>query len=82
MKYRAAKDKSQGKPKVVHVLSTKHAAKMKDTARRNFEGNIVQKPEAIIYYNRKMGGVDTIDQQLHSVQILRKTYKWYHKIFF
>ena len=82
MKYRAAKDKSQGKPKVVHVLSTKHAAKMKDTPRWNVEGNIVQKPEAITYYNQKMGGVDTIDQQLHSVQVLRKTYKWYDKIFF
>ena len=81
MKYRAAKDKSQGKPTIVHVLSTKHAANMKDTPRQNFEGN-VQKPEAIIYYNHKMGGIDTIDQQLHSIQIQRKSYKWYHKIFF
>ena len=67
MKYRAAKDKSQGKPKIVHVLSTKHAANMKDTPRQNFEGNVVQKSEAIIYYNHKMGGIDTIDQQQHSI---------------
>ena len=28
-----------------------------------------------------MGGVDKIDQQLHQIQALRKTYKWYRKIF-
>ena len=29
-----------------------------------------------------MGGVDKIDQQLQGIHVLRKTYKWYHKIFF
>ena len=29
IKYRAAKNKSDGKPKVVHLLSTKHNAAMK-----------------------------------------------------
>ena len=82
MKYRGAKDKVQGKPKVVHLLSTKHSANMRDTIQRNVDGDPVQKPEAIMYYNKKMGGVDAIDQQLHSIQIMRKSYKWYHKIFF
>ena len=82
MKYTAAKDKAQGKPKVVHMLSTKHDASMKDTHRRNAAGELVQKPEAILYYNHKMGGVDQIDQQLHSMQVMRKTYKWYQKVFF
>lgn len=82
MKYRGAKDKAQGQPKIVHLISTKHKANMMNTTRVNAEGNIVQKPEAIMYYNKNMGGVDGIDQQLHSVQILRKTYKWYHKVFF
>ena len=82
MKYRAAKDKAQGKPKVVHVLSTKHNSNMKDTTRTNADGQAIQKPESIIYYNQKMGGVDNIDQQLHNIQVLRKTYKWYQKIFF
>ncbi|XP_033115345.1 uncharacterized protein LOC117115596 [Anneissia japonica] len=27
-----------------------------------------------------MGGVDMVDQQLHSVSVVRKTYKWYKKI--
>ena len=29
-----------------------------------------------------MGGVDNIVQQLHSIQMFRKTMKQYHKIFF
>jgi hypothetical protein len=28
-----------------------------------------------------MGGVDLMDQQLHQVQALRKTFKWYKKVF-
>ena len=63
MKYRGVKDKVQGKPKVVHLLSTKHKANMRDTIQRNVGGDPVQKPEAIMYYNKKMGGVHTIDQQ-------------------
>ena len=82
MKYRAAKDKSQKKRKIVHLISTKHAANMKNTTNRDAQANVVQKPEAIVYYNQKMGGVGKIDQQLHGIQVLRKTYKWCHKIFF
>ena len=29
-----------------------------------------------------MGGLDKIDQQLHSISLIRKTFKWYHKVFF
>ena len=82
MKYRAAKDKSQKKRKIVHLISTKHAANMKNTTNRDAQANVVQKPEAIVYYNQKMGGVGKIDQQLHGIQVLRKAYKWCHKIFF
>ena len=82
MKYRAAQNKSQNKQKVVHLLSTKHKPVMKNTSRTDHEGNIIQKPEAIIYYNHNMGGVDKIDQQLHCISVVRKTFKWYHKVFF
>ena len=78
MKYRAAQNKAPSKPKIVHVISTKHGSRMQNTTRRDAEGNIVQKPKAILYYNRKMGGVDTMDQQLHGIQMMRKTSKWYH----
>ena len=77
VKYRDVKDKAQGKPKVVHVLLTKHEAKMKDDQKRNADGDIIQKAEPVDYYNNKMRGVDSIDEQLHSIQILRRTYKCY-----
>ena len=82
MKYRAAMNKANKKPKIVHVLSTKHKAIMKNTGKKDFEGNIIQKPEAIMYYNQNMGGIDKIDQQLHGINIIRKSLKWYHKVFF
>ena len=28
-----------------------------------------------------MGGVDTMDQQLEGIDVLRKSYKWYNKLF-
>ena len=55
---------------------------MKNTSKTDHDGNIIQKPDAIIYYNKNMGGVDKIDQQLDSINIIRKSFKWYHKVFF
>lgn len=72
MKYRGAKDKTAGKPKTVHVILTKHSARMVNTSKVDGQGNIVRKPEAIVYYNTNMGGVDRMDQQLHGIQVLRK----------
>ena len=82
MKYRGAKDKTTGKPKIVHVILTKHSARMVNTSNVDGQGNIDRKPEAIVYYDTNMGGVDRMDQQLYGSQVLRKTYKWYQKIFF
>ena len=55
---------------------------MKNTSKTDHDGNIIQKPDAIIYYNKNMGGIDKIDQQLGSINIIRKSFKWYHKVFF
>ena len=60
MKYKGAKEKVQGKSKVVHVLSTNHKANMKDTQKRNAHRDIIQK-QVVVYYNHKMGGVDSIN---------------------
>jgi len=38
--------------------------------------------QGIHTYNQLMGGVDRVDQQLHTVQALRKIYKWYKKLAF
>ena len=43
-------------------------------------GNDVIKPLAVRLYNLFMGGVDRVDQQLHGIHALRKTYKWYKKL--
>ena len=55
---------------------------MKNTSKIDHDDNIIQKPDAIIYYNKNMGGVDKIDQQLDSINIIRKSFKWYHTVFF
>ena len=81
VKYRASKDSSKGKPKTVCLLLTAHAAEMKNTNTRDVQGNVVKKPTCVMSYNVKMGGVDCVDQQLHSVTVMRRLYKWYKKIF-
>ena len=80
VKYRAVQNKSGNKPKVVHMLSTLHKANMVDTGKKDRENNAILKPSCIVDYNHQMGGVDLVDQQLHSFQTLRKTYKWYRKL--
>ena len=82
MKYRGAKDKPAGKPKIVHVILCKHSSRMVNTSIVNEQGNIARKSEATLYYNTNMGGVDRMDEQLHGIQVLRKNLQWYQKIFF
>ena len=62
MKYIGAKDKTAGKPKAVHVILTKHSARVVNTSKVDGQGSIVKKPEAIVYFNTNMGGVDRMDQ--------------------
>ena len=81
VKYRAMKDRTAGKPKVVYVLSTANALAMGHTDKRDKDGKIIQKPTCINAYNDSMGGVDMMDQQLDGIDVLRKSYKWYKKLF-
>ena len=81
VKYRAERDNARGQPKVLYVLSTSHRAAMKNTKRLDTDGNVTQKPTSIIDYNHSMGGVDLVDHQLDSLDVLRKSYKWYKKLF-
>ena len=81
VKYRAKMDSARGQPQVVYVLSMSHGAAMKNTNRVDTDGNVIQKPTIIIDYNHNMGGVDLVDQQLDSLDVLRKSYKWYKKLF-
>ena len=80
-KYRVKKGRSNGKPKEVCVLSTAHAPVIGHTNKRDTDGNIITKPTCIISYNHNIGGVHMMDQQLDAIDALRKSYKWYKKLF-
>ena len=80
-KYRLKKDRSNGKPKEIYVLSTAHAPAMGHINKRDKDGNIITKPTCIISYNQNMGGVDMMNQQLDVIDVHRKSYKWYKKCF-
>ncbi|XP_064631644.1 piggyBac transposable element-derived protein 4-like [Lineus longissimus] len=82
VKFRALKDKSTGKPKIVHLLSTATAADTGPTGKKDRAGNDVIKPTCVLQYNQQMGGVDMMDQQLHGFHTCRKSYKWYKKVAF
>ena len=45
------------------------------------DGNAIQNPTIITDYSHNMGGVNPGDQQLDSLDALRKLYKWYKKPF-
>ena len=66
---------------MVYVLSTSHRAAVKNTNRVDTDGNAIQKPTSIIDYNHNMGGSDLVDKQLDSLDVLRRSYKWYKKLF-
>lgn len=44
------------------------------------EGDV--KPIVILNHNKNMGGVDLTDMLLSSTESVRKTIKWYKKVFF
>lgn len=81
-KFRALQDKANKKPKIVYMLTSLHNASMVDTGKTDKDGTQIIKPAMISAYNHHMGGVDRLNQQLHSIQALRKTYKWYKKLAF
>ena len=54
---------------------------MGHTKKRDKDGNSIMKPTCIISYNQNMGGVNVMDQQLDAIDVLRKSYKWYKKLF-
>ena len=54
---------------------------MGHTNKQDKDGNTITKPTCIISYNQNMGGVDMTNQQLDGIDVLRKSYKWYKKLF-
>jgi len=82
VKYRANQYKANKKLKVVCLLSTDHCNEVVPSSKTDRDGNPVLKPTCVLDYNRCMGGVDLMDQQLQSLLVIRKAYKWYKKVFF
>lgn len=66
--------------KDVLMLTTIHEAVMVETGKVDRAGNIIEKPEAVYYYCKRMGGVDLNDQLLNYYSFLRKSLKWSRKI--
>lgn len=68
--------------RVVRMISTIHQARMIQTQKINRKtGDLIQKPETILEYNKYMKGVDLADQYLAYNPIIRKTVKWTKKAF-
>ena len=81
VKYRAMKDRAAGNSKEVYVLRTSNTPAMGHTNKRDKDGNVIEKPTCINTYNHSMRGVDLIDEQHDGIDVLRKSYKWYKKLF-
>ena len=65
----------------VYIISTIHEAVMKDTGKQKQNGEKIFKPEPIVEYVSKMGGVDKGDQLMSYYSFLRKSVKWWRKLF-
>lgn len=67
----------------VYTLTTMHTLSFQATGKRDHRtGREVLKPSAVLDYNKNMGAVDKTDMLLSSVGSVRKSVKWYKKLFF
>ncbi|XP_021361535.1 piggyBac transposable element-derived protein 4-like [Mizuhopecten yessoensis] len=66
----------------VHMISTIHAATDTVLNKTDKHGIPIIKPTCVVDYCAKMGGVDLSDQVIQYYDILRKTVKWWRKLFF
>ena len=80
LRWRGQKTKSKKKP--VTILSTIHEANDVLTTKKDSHGNRLPKPEAINEYTTHMSGVDLSDQYMAFHMNLRKSMKWWRKLFF
>ncbi|XP_043473691.1 piggyBac transposable element-derived protein 4-like [Leptopilina heterotoma] len=69
--------------KEVYMITTVHELDFCATGKKNFRTNEdIVKPTCVVEYNRNMGGIDNIDRQLSLTESVRKSMKWYRKLFF
>ena len=71
----------QTKPKYVYILTTRHSAIESFSGKFDRStGQPVYKPKAILDYCNKMGGVDLSDQLMNYYHFLRRSHKWWRKL--
>lgn len=69
--------------RVVTILSTWHNPDTREVSRKTAkEVEVFQKPVAVIDYTSKMGGVDRADHYCSSYGFLKKSLKWWRKLYF
>ncbi|CAF3360073.1 unnamed protein product [Rotaria sp. Silwood2] len=67
----------------VTILSTIHQPQMRFTGKNNPKTKQpIRKPISIIDYNSKSGEIDKVYMQTSFVECIRKSVKWYRKLFF
>ena len=67
----------------VTMLTTMHKNEMVTLTKRDRKTNqFIKKPSCVVEYNEKMGAVDRSDMMLSSVECVRKSTKWYKKLYF
>jgi len=66
----------------VHMLSSIHTSAMKNSGKKDRNNQPIMKPHCVLDYTMNMGAVDKVDKQLSFTECIRKTVKWYKKVFF
>ena len=67
----------------VHMLATEHTREMMDSGKVNHVTNEpIMKPDCVIDYNTNMRLIDKADMQISAIECVRRTVKWYKKLFF
>jgi hypothetical protein len=67
--------------RLVHMLSTKHTATFSYSGKKHHQTNEpIYKPTAIVDYTNLMGGVDLLDQLMNYYHPLRRSIKWWRKL--
>lgn len=66
----------------VIMLTTQYEDKMISSGKQDHQGNSIIEPLSVLKYNENMGAIDKTDMLLSSVECVRRTIKWYKKLFF
>ncbi|XP_060859580.1 uncharacterized protein LOC132936818 [Metopolophium dirhodum] len=67
----------------VYMLTSMNTNEMVDTKKIDRKtGKKYLKPQCVVRYNKNMGAIDKTDMLLSSTECVRRTLKWYKKLFF